>query len=265
MAQSTPISTSDERQHDRITDESTNSGQQLSIAQPISSDPQVISIEAWVASKDPYRVVAVGHARPLSKRRIPASDDFPIDLYEKQVQPYIKALLDHHEIVWTTFQVEGYRRREVQDHDDHPKMQTFLVEATNEDPSVFKAAASEILTLFQAAGIGEDLIEVEIRNSDLLTYNVSSVVPNDPILVPAVEKFKASAVELVVNSGVRWNLIAYHMRGPYRRPEAPGRRTVMVYCDHGSVCDFAALESALQTILSPIGWSVEIQFGGFNK
>ncbi|MCJ1420812.1 hypothetical protein MMC32_007171 [Xylographa parallela] len=255
MSQSTPTSTNDERQHDGKVDESTNSG-------PHPSTARLISIEAWIASKDPYRVTAVGHARPFSIRRVPMPEEFPIDSYEKQVQPYIIPLLDHHRITWTTFQLERYSRLEVPDDDDLPKLCTFLVEATNEDPSVFQAAASEILTLFQAAAIGEELIEVEIRNPDLLTCNASSVLLDDPVLVPAVEKVEGSVSELVHKCGVRWTSIAYHMRGPYARPKAPRRHTVVVFCNYGSVCDFAALESALQTILSPIGWSVEIDLGG---
>ncbi|MCJ1436244.1 hypothetical protein MMC27_005622 [Xylographa pallens] len=148
---------------------------------------EFISIEAWVAEKDPYRVVAL--------------------------RDRIASLLARHQIEYNNSGLDRRIDWDVTD-DSSVKLDTFFVETSNEDPRAFKVAAIEIFRLFQEAGKQADTIEVEICNSSLtMAADHSFPVLDDPI-VNAVDNARSTILEVVDRfCGTAWTSIAYHMRG----------------------------------------------------
>ena len=218
--------------------------------------PELISIEAWTARKDPYRVVAVGSPRPLPLRRTIASADIT-DIYENKVIDRIAPILARHQIESDLFGMDRRIDWDVSD-DSLVKLDTFFVETSNEDPRAFKAAAMEIFRLFQEAGKQADTIEVEICNSTLTAALNHSFPVLDDQIVNAIDNAKYTILKVVKKfCSTAWTSIAFHMRGK-KQPDSTCYPTVLVKCGYGSQCDFCGLELALLAILASTGWRLEI-------
>ncbi|KAI4126486.1 MAG: hypothetical protein LQ347_004953 [Umbilicaria vellea] len=230
------------------------------VSQSAFLSSQNLTIEAWSSSRDHYRVVAFGYPKtmPLQKHRIPDGQEIP---WTEEVKQCIQECLRKFRIQWTRISADRISSKVVLNTADEP-MDTVVIESVNEDPSSFKQAATEIAGILTAAGRPEFSFQVEIRNPKLMAANSSRPLPDDRLLLRALEDAQQSILQRVkLYCGQTWTSIAFHMRGNRLQPDDLCKPTVVVFCKPGSTCDFEALELALRVLLDPIGWTTDIRPG----
>ena len=137
------------------------------------------SIEAHIASKDEFRVVAHDIPRPYPLRRRDCSSEMA-DIVTKFVYASARTILQSHDIQAS---IQLYQRRRAEEEVPH----TYLLETNSTDSTHWKAAAKAINRLFLDAGVAQSDIEVEIVNNSLAAHRVSAALPDDPILLDTLE------------------------------------------------------------------------------
>ena len=108
-------------------------------------------------------------------------------------------------------------------------MHTYLIRTDSTDTTNWRNAAIEINLLFLNAGVAQGDIEVEITNLSLSIQQISTTLPNDPVLLAALEGTRSSIVNFLQSHAPHWTSIAYHMRHHRLRPNEPKRPTILLF------------------------------------
>ncbi|KAL8786995.1 MAG: hypothetical protein Q9195_007973, partial [Heterodermia aff. obscurata] len=143
---------------------------------------------------------------------------------------------------------------------------TYLIEtpSSNSNTTNWKKAAIEINHLFLNAGVAQDDIEVEIINPSLAIHQISTALPNDPMILAALEGQRSKVVNfLQSHAPSHWTSVAFHMRHHKLRPNEPKRPTILVFFRIGSVSRYETLEQKLAEELksAPIPLALEFLSG----
>ncbi|EEQ31332.1 hypothetical protein McanMca71_004557 [Microsporum canis] len=223
----------------------------------ITRPNQLPSIEEWVAQKDKFR--AVGHGVPMMLPQIERSSPVLETLFQDVLEPEISRVLYCNYIAYYSARLGAWRAKGVGE-----VCHTILICTNDTNPSSWKAAAKEILSVFQkelpTSFTGK--IQVEIQNERLMYNDVSHVLPNNPALLRCLEGIQPGVAEAVRASLEScWSSIAYHTLVPNGfPPETMGRYAVIVSCHSGSREDFKAAEDHILEILDKVPFDIYLEF-----
>lgn len=207
-----------------------------------------ISIEAWLAQRDPFRAVGIGHSRPFPLVYRPITPEFA-DLYEARVEGQVRPILEKHAITIAGISLSRRgRSNKPLTEIDYPH--TLRVNTRDEYPDTWISAAQEIQEVFLHAGMPTEEIEVEIRNPSKMKYMVSHVFAVDAGFLEDIESVKQRIVdEVTALCGLAWSSIAFHLRSPKFDSTAAKLPTVLVSFFEGITLDFTSIESRLSETL----------------
>lgn len=220
----------------------------LWIANSCYSIASPISIEAWLAQRDPFRAVGIGHSRPFPLVYRPTTQEFA-DLYEARVEGQVRPILEKHAITIAGISLSRCGRS------DKPLTEigyphTLLVITRDQYPDTWISAAQEIQEVFLHAGMPTEEVEVEIRNPNKMKYMVSHVFAVDAGFLEDMESVKQRIVdEVTALCGLAWSSIAFHLRSPKFDSTAAKLPTVLVSFFEGITLDFTSIESRLSETL----------------
>lgn len=226
------------------------------------------TIEEWIAGKDQFRVVAVGHARPFPMVRQISSNNNLVNYHRVHVAPHISPILASHRISFTSIAlsrrkfpgaVDQFKEKKT-DHD----LESLVISSTGDETLRWGHAVAEIFGLYEMGGFGQADIEVEICNPLRMIWNRSHVLGTDENVLSAFKSLRPAITEEVRSrTGTAWSSIAFHTRshvGIYPGPEKP---TCIIFFHEGSQSDFDTLNSNLARIMKTANVELyhEIQVG----
>ena len=198
-----------------------------------------------MAKNEPFRDVAVGHARPLPLRCGPCDLDVA-KVYKGHVKSAISQTLKRHGVSWTSVALLCRWRGDCQ----KTQLNTLLIETTMTDTSQWKESAMDLFRLFREAGMNSDRIEVEISNPLHPTDNTSHVL-RDETIASAIEAIKEKIfTEVKSRLGSSWSSVAFHTRTPRVCQSSKQKPTVIVFVREGSTADFSKLQDSLMDSLA---------------
>lgn len=222
----------------RGSDESNHSG----YASATSTAPN--SIESWLARRDQFRAVGVGHARPFPLKLRPCAQELAHH-YQAHVQSQVQPILGKYNINFNSiglYQRFGWN----ESLPGTQPLHSLLVRTKDENPDTWEKAANELQDAFRHADIPSEQIEIEIFNPFKMNYNVSHA-----FLVEKTVLDEATAVKpIIVNQvaalcGKDWSSIAFHLRSSKCDNNVNKRPTILVSFFHGAALDFDRIESHL--------------------
>ena len=218
-----------------------------------------MTIESWLASRDPFRVVAMGipRAQPLIKG--PCSQSVS-HIHGQYVEPHQRRILADCRITYSSIGLYRMRRRDQIFSD----LNTLLIETKDVETTGWKEAAHQLIQLYRLGGLSGNEIEVEIQNPDRMIANQSYPLGVDEAVLSAIDQVQPRFLD-VVRAELRgiWSSVAFHRRAPRRNPDAEKKPTVVVFCHEGSICDFTTVYNNLAKVLvkAPAKLHVEIAAG----
>lgn len=230
------------------------------------------TVEEWIAGKDQFRVVAVGHARPFPMVKQVSSNNTLVNYHKVHVAPQISPILASHKIPFTSIAlsrrkfpgtVNQFKEKET-DHD----LESLVISSTSDDTLQWGHAVAEIFGLYKMGGFGQAEIEVEICNPLRMIWNRSHVLGTDEKILSAFKSLRPAITEEVRSrTGSAWSSIAFHTRthvGMYPGPEKP---TCIIFFHEGSRSDFDTLNSNLAKIIKTASAKLyhEIQVGSVRE
>lgn len=222
----------------RDSDESNNSG----YASATSTAPN--SIESWLARRDQFRVVGVGHARPFPLKLRPCAPRLA-QHYQAHVQSQVQPILGKYKI---NFNSIGLYQR-VGWNESLPgtePLHSLLIRTKDENPDTWEKAANELQEVFRHADIPSEQIEIEIFNPFKMNYNVSHAFSVDKSVLDEAKAVKPIILNQVAAlCGKDWSSIAFHLRSSKCDDNVDKRPTILVFFFHGAELDFDRIESHL--------------------
>ena len=210
------------------------------------------TIEEWVAKKDEFRVVGLGHTRPFPLVCKVSSNTNLIDYDRKLIAPHLSTILTNHKIAWNSI---GLKKRlppgsiDCSNQENGHDMESLLISTTSENTLRWKTAAIQIFDMYLQGGWLSMDIEVEIYNPLKMTWNRSHILDEDNVvsafnsLRPAIE----GKVESLCRSA--WSSIAFHNRTHVGINPGLKKPTVVVFFNQGSQCDFEKLDDYFGELL----------------
>ncbi|KAK2849621.1 hypothetical protein FQN49_005576 [Arthroderma sp. PD_2] len=217
-----------------------------------------VTIEAWAAQKDRFRVVATGlpMAWPVILRN---SSPQLEELFQTRVRSEVVRVLAAHSISFLLARIDDWR----QEPHDSP-IHTISIESDDSDTTSWKDASKEVLSVFMRM-LPLDFkgqTQVEIRNKYRMYNDVSRVLPNDPFLVQSLQRLKGEVSKTVHEymSG-SCSSIAYHTRVPHGASrDTLGKTTIIVFCYPGTSCNFKEAEDRILAILEQVPATIHLEF-----
>lgn len=213
-----------------------------------------ISIKAWVARQDDFRVLGVGLPRPFPLIEAQCTPDHA-RYYIENVEPHAPSILHSHGISFETIKF-GRRRSKHEAGSESENLHTLLVETTDENTGAWRAAAEQMQGLFHDADVASEEIEVEICNLCRMKHNIStlSVDRDDRAAMDrAVDSMRdvRPAIMDTVQSlcGLQWTSIGFHLRKHRFNKAIPASPTCLVFFSKTAVLDFDTIQSRLLEIL----------------
>ncbi|MCJ1347168.1 hypothetical protein MMC31_005389 [Peltigera leucophlebia] len=236
-----------------------------------SRTDEMPTIEEWVAEKDQFRVVAIGHTRPFPLVSQKSSNTNLGDYHREHVAPHLSKILANHKIPWNSIELNTRlslgsinRSKQKSGHG----IESLLISTTSENTRRWKAAATQILGIYGQGGWLATDIEVEIFNPLRMTWNRSHALGENDKVVSAFNLLRP-AIERKVRSlcGSAWSSIAFHNRTSMCSNTGPEKPTVIIFCHPGSQCDFKSVDEYLDDLLKTTDVELfhEIQVGSVRE
>ena len=214
-----------------------------------------MSIESYIVSKDSYRVVGEGIARPYPLRSGVCSEEMRA-IFTDQVAEKAARTLQQYKIEASTSLRRRWRPMEEVKH-------TYLIEttSTSTDFTNWRNAAIEINHLFLTAGVTQENIEVEIVNPSLCIKRHSSVIPDDAKLISSIEILRPKLISFLQSfAPSHWTSVAFHMRKHSHRPNQTWQPTILISFYVAAVSRFETFESRIKELIKSEQISLELEF-----
>lgn len=217
-----------------------------------NSSNEFPKIEEWIASKDKFRVVGLGHARLFPLVNHVSCNANLVDYHRENVAPHLGRVLSNHKIPWISIEPTKRlppgsidRSNQEEGHD----IESLLISTASENTLWWKTAARQILDMYCEGGWLPTDIEVEIYNPHKMTWNESHVL-DERNVVSAFNSLRP-AIEGEVRSLCRsaWSSIAFHNRSHVGISPGLQKPTMIVFFNQGSQCDFEKLDDYLGKLL----------------
>lgn len=202
------------------------------------------SIESWLARRDQFRVVGIGHARPFPLKARPCDPQFAAH-YQAHVQSQVQPILGKHNINWSSIVV--YQRLGWNESlPGTDPLHSLLVPTRDENPDTWEKAANELQEVFRQADIPSEQIEIEIYNPFKMKHNVSHAFSVEEAVLNEAKAIKPIIVnEVAALCGGEWSSIGFHLRSSKSDNDAKKQPTILVFFFHGVALDFDGIESRL--------------------
>lgn len=215
------------------------------------------TVEEWLARKDRYRVTARGPPvyRP---RETQQCDSSLIKFYNEQVKPVIPQILGLHGILFTEARFENLRPPKEEGID------TLTIYSHDTNTHSWREAAMALLSLFDAKGADKALghVQVEIQNPERMYCDSSRMLPDDPVVLQAVNSVQIKLGQIVQTLIPDvWTKTMYHSRVPHGAAfYVLGNPTVLVHCLPHRVCMFDKVEEAIMRVLNSTPVPLHLEF-----
>ncbi|KAL2071118.1 hypothetical protein VTL71DRAFT_12353 [Oculimacula yallundae] len=216
-----------------------------------------VSIEQYLAGKDPYRVAPPGEIPiPWPFRACP----FPNN--REEIEPAIQDeccnICAEYNITTRPADINTYRRK-----GSLTPVTCLVIETRDIDTTHWQAAAAKLRNLVQEDRFrlpNGDVLKVEIRNGARMYADYSTCLPSDENLKRYLEEIEPKLIGLAKETLYsKCTSIAYHMRGSldtYRFDSSipcdyltPPRPTVIIYVKPGTTCVFEEVETKFQKVM----------------
>jgi hypothetical protein len=207
---------------------------------------RVLSIEEFLAGKDVFRATSAGRIPTAHPTQVISSSKEGDDISEILETRYIQVLKNYH-ISYTDISFRAIRRKSGLRTE---AMDTLIIQTTDTDVTNWVIACSEILELFVDAGFDKTEVNVEIWNRERMYQDVSRCLPNDALVVGAMEDVAPRVIkEVQKNLSDSWTSVAYHSRGPKSASLSVMKPTVIVFVEPGTRLMFERIEVLILPLL----------------
>lgn len=201
------------------------------------------SIESWLARRDQFRVVGVGHVRPLPLRVGMCTAQFA-SYYEEHIQSQVKPILKKHNINWSSIGLYKFIPDKALPETEN--LHSLQIQTKDENPDTWEKAAKELQEAFRRADIPSEQIEIEIHNLFKMKFNLSHAFEVEKAVLD-----EADAISPIISNdlqalcGGEWSSIGFYLRSSKFDDNATKHPTILVQFFHGAALDFDSIESHL--------------------